>query len=148
MVGFLVEEALRDLRRAGRMAASAVLLVTLAVVATGAFWFFSVNLGSALAQWRARVRVIAYLTGEAPAPDALLARVQEIPGVASARYVSKADALASLRQTLGPEASVADQLTANPLPASLEVTPSAEASTPEGRSTASTGASRAFISSM
>ena len=132
MVGFLVEEALRDLRRAGRMAASAVLLVTLAVVATGAFWFLSVNLGSALAQWRARVRVIAYLTGEAPAPDALLARVQEIPGVASARYVSKADALASLRQTLGPEASVADQLTANPLPASLEVTPSAEASTPEG----------------
>lgn len=132
MIGFLVEEALRDLRRAGRMAASAVLLVTLAVVATGAFWFLSVNLGSALAQWRARVRVIAYLTGEAPAPDALLARVQEIPGVASARYVSKADALASLRQTLGPEASVADQLTANPLPASLEVTPSAEASTPEG----------------
>ncbi len=132
MVGFLVEEAVRDLRRAGRMAASAVLLITLAVVAAGAFWFLSVNLGSALAQWRTRVRVIVYLKSEATSPEALVARVQEMGSVASVRYVSKTDALASLRQTLGREASVADQLSANPLPASLEITPSAEGSTPEG----------------
>lgn len=132
MVGFLVEEALRDLRRAGRLAVSAVLLITLAVAAAGALWFLSVNLGRALAQWRASVRVIAYLTGEASAPAALLERAREIPGVASARYVTKADALASLRQTLGPEASVADHLAVNPLPASLEIMPSADASTPDG----------------
>jgi cell division transport system permease protein len=46
--------------------------------------------------------------------------------------VSKADALSLLRQTLGRDASVADLLAANPLPASLEVTPSLEASTPDG----------------
>jgi cell division transport system permease protein len=62
----------------------------------------------------------------------LLARVREIPEVASATYVSKADALAALRQTLGREAAVADQLSGNPLPASLEIIPSAEGSTPEG----------------
>jgi cell division transport system permease protein len=123
MVGFLVEEAVRDLRRAGRMAASAVLLVALAVVAAGAFWFLSANLGKALAQWRSHVRVIVYLKGEPTSADALLARVQAMSGVASARYVSKAEALASLRQTLGREAAVADQLSANPLPASLEITP-------------------------
>jgi cell division transport system permease protein len=132
VLGFLVEEALRDLRRAGRMAISAVLLITLAVVATGVLWFLSVNLGRALAQWRASVRVIAYLKGEASAPDALLERVREISGVAAARYVSKADALTALRQALGPEASVADHLAVNPLPASVEVTPSADASTPAG----------------
>lgn len=132
MVGFLIGEAMRDLRRAGRMAASAVLLITLAVVAAGAFWFLSVNLGSALAQWRTRVRVIVYLKSDEPSPEALLARVRETSGVASVKYVSKADALASLRQTLGREASVADQLSANPLPASLEITPSAEGATPDG----------------
>lgn len=132
MVGFLVEEALRDLRRAGRMAASAVLLITLAIVAAGFFWFLSVNFGNALAQWRAHVRVLVYLKGETATPEELLAQVMAFPGVASVRYVSKADALASLRQTLGREASVADQLTMNPLPASLEITPSSEASTPEG----------------
>ena len=101
-------------------------------MAAGAFWFLSANLGRALAQWRDRVRVIVYLKAEAAAPDALVARVQEMSGVASARYVSKADALALLRNTLGPEASVADHLTANPLPASLEITPSPERSSPRG----------------
>jgi cell division transport system permease protein len=132
VIGFLVEEAVRDLRRAGRLAASAVLLVALAMVAAGAFWFLSENLGTALAQWRDRVHVIVYLKAEAADPDALLARVREVPGVASARYVGKADALALLRETLGPEASVAEHLSANPLPASLQITPSAEGSTPEG----------------
>jgi cell division transport system permease protein len=109
-----------------------VLLVALAVVAAGAFWFLSANLGKALAQWRSHVRVIVYLKGEPTSADALLARVQAMSGVASARYVSKAEALASLRQTLGREAAVADQLSANPLPASLEITPAAEGATPEG----------------
>jgi cell division transport system permease protein len=132
VVGFLVEEAARDLRRAGRMAAGAVLLLTMAVVAAGAVWFLSVNLGRALAEWRDRVRMIVYLKDEASSPVALQASVQAIPGVTSVRYVSKADALAALRQALGREASVADQLSANPLPASLEITPSPEGATPEG----------------
>jgi cell division transport system permease protein len=132
VIGFLLEEALRDLRWAGRLAASAVLLITLAMVAAGAFWFVSVNLGSAVEQWRDRVRVIVYLKAEPSAPDALLARVRDVPGVAEAGYVSKADALALLRQALGPEASATDHLGVNPLPASLQITPSPEGSTAEG----------------
>ena len=132
MIGFLIEEALRDLRRAGRLAASAVLLIMLAIVAAGAFWFLSATLGRALAEWRDRVRVIVYLKADAAAPDGLLARVRDVPGVAAVRYVSKAEALAQLRQTLGAQASAADHLTVNPLPASLEIAPSAEASTREG----------------
>jgi cell division transport system permease protein len=52
--------------------------------------------------------------------------------VAEAGYVSKADALALLRQALGPEASATDHLGVNPLPASLQITPSPEGSTAEG----------------
>src|SRR5438094_825336 len=44
----------------------------------------------------------------------------------------KAEALRGLKQVLGKDASVVDQLPANPLPASLEVTPAAAAATPEG----------------
>src|SRR5207247_92337 len=40
--------------------------------------------------------------------------------------------LRSLKQVLGKDAGVVDQLPANPLPASLEVTPSATAATPDG----------------
>ena len=41
MVGFLVGEALRDLRRAGRVAVSAIVLITLSLAALGGFWLVS-----------------------------------------------------------------------------------------------------------
>jgi len=134
MLGFLVGEALRDLRRAGRVAVSAIVLITLSLAALGGFWLVSSNLDRAVAQWRDRVRIVVYLRREPPAADvaALLERVRVIPGVAGAVFIGKADALRALRQLLGKDAGVVDQLPANPLPASLEVTPAAAAATPEG----------------
>ena len=134
MLGFLVGEALRDLRRAGRVAVSAVVLITLSLVALGAFWLLSANLGRAVAEWRDRVRIIVYLKRELPAAEvsAFVGRVRAVWDVAGVRYVSKAEALASLKRVLGKEASVADSLPSNPLPASIEVTPTADGATPEG----------------
>jgi len=134
VLGFLIGEALRDLRRAGRVAVSAIVLITLSLAALGGFWLLSSNLKRAVTNWRERVRIIVYLKRE-PAPSeegALLERVQRVPGVAGVAYISKADALKSLKQVLGKDASVVAQLPTNPLPASLEVTPAAEGATPEG----------------
>src|SRR5439155_69764 len=79
-----------------------------------------------------RVRIVVYLKREPSAPEAVLGRVRAIPGVSGVTYIAKADALRALKQVLGKDASVVDHLPANPLPASLEVTPSATAATPEG----------------
>src|SRR3989441_4851567 len=134
MLGFLVGEALRDLRRAGRVAVSAVVLITLSLAALGGFWLVSSNLDRAVAKWRDQVRIVVYLKREPSAGDvaALLERVRAMPGVAGVVFIGKADALRSLKQVLGKDAGVVDQLPANPLPASLEVTPSATAATPDG----------------
>ena len=134
MLGFLFGEALRDLRRAGRVAVAAILLITLSLAALGGFWLVSSNVGQAAAHWRDRVRIIVYLKREPSADDAhaLVERVLAMPGVGAVRYVSKAEALGTLKQVLGKDASVAEQLPANPLPASLEVTLTAEGTTPEG----------------
>ncbi len=134
MLGFLIGEALRDLRRAGRVAVSAIVLITLSLAALGGFWLVSSNLERAVAKWRERVRIIVYLKREPPAGEAaaLVERVQGVPGVAGVLYISKADALASLKAVLGKDASVVAQLPSNPLPASLEITPAAAAATPEG----------------
>ena len=134
MIGFLVGEALRDLRRAGRVAVSAIVLITLSLAALGGFWLVSSNLDRAVAQWRDRVRIVVYLKREPASADvpALLERVRSAPGVAGVTFIGKAEALRGLKQVLGKDASVVDQLPANPLPASLEVTPSAAAATPEG----------------
>ena len=137
MLGFLIGEALRDLRRAGRVAVSAILLITLSLAALGGFWLVSSNLGQATDHWRNRVRIIVFLKRDAGGMEsqALVERVTAMAGVASVRYVGKAEALGTLKQVLGKDASVADQLPANPLPASLEVTPTAEGATPQGART-------------
>ena len=134
MLGFLVGEAFRDLRRAGRVAVSAVVLITLSLGALGGFWLVSSNIGRAVAKWRDQVRIVVYLKREPSAGDvaSLLERVRGMPGVAGAVFIGKADALRSLKQVLGKDAGVVDQLPSNPLPASLEVTPSVTAVTPEG----------------
>jgi cell division transport system permease protein len=134
VLGFLIGEALRDLRRAGRVAVSAIVLITLSLAALGGFWLLSSNLARAVANWRERVRIIVYLKREPAASEAqaLVERVQGVSGVSGVVYLSKADALKSLKEVLGKDASVVAQLPANPLPASLEVTPAAGAATPEG----------------
>lgn len=134
MLSFLFGEALRDLRGAGRVGVSAVLLIALSLSALGGFWVFSLNLGRAVDQWRERVRVVGYLKDE-PAPaklDELTRQIEAMPGVLRVRYISKADALNALKHSLGGQADVADQLPRNPLPASVEVTPDADTATPEG----------------
>jgi cell division transport system permease protein len=132
--GFLVSEAFRDLRRAGRVAASGVVLIMLSLAAVGTFLLVSDNLGTAVSSWRDRLRVVVYLKGEPSQATAstLVKKVEGLPGVAAVRYVSRAEALASLKRTLGKDASAADILSTNPLPASIEVTPAATAATPEG----------------
>ncbi len=134
MFGFVLSEALRDLRRAGWVAVSAVVLIALSLLALGGFWILSSNLGRAVAEWRDRVRIIVYLKREPPPAevDALLKRVEAVGNVASAVYVGKTQALQSLKEALGKDASVVDQLPSNPLPASIEVTPALAAATPDG----------------
>jgi cell division transport system permease protein len=130
MLGFLLGEAVRDLRRAGRVAVSAIVLITLSLVAAGAFWLLSTNLGRAVAEWRDRGRIIVYLKREPADAAVLLGRIRELPEVASARYVNKADALAALKRVLGKDSAVADSLPTNPLPASIEITLAAAGATP------------------
>lgn len=134
MLSFVVNEAMRDLRRAGKIGLAAILLIALSLTALGGFWLLSVNLGRAIDQWGDRVRVIVYLKDEPPAAklEEVLQRIEAVGGIQRLRYVSKADALRALKRSLGSQADVADQLPRNPLPASVEVTPDAAIATPEG----------------
>ena len=119
MLSFVASEALKDLRRAGRVGVSGVLLIALSLAALGGFWLFSLNLGRAIGQWRDRVRVVVYLKEEPAASklDGLLRQIESVGGVSRLRYVSKAEALQSLKRSLGDQAGVAEQLPRNPLPA-------------------------------
>jgi cell division protein FtsX len=105
---------------------AAILLVTLAVLVTGATLVGLEALGRVTGAWRAELRIVALL-GDAPgrpaAPTTLVAAARALPGVASVRFVSAAEALADLRRYLGPTAAGLDRLAVNPLPARMEITP-------------------------
>jgi cell division transport system permease protein len=137
VLSFVLSETFRDVRRTGRVGVSAVVMIGFSLVALGGFWLLSSNLGRAVSEWRDRVRIVVYLKREPAAAEvpALLERVRELGGIASAVYVGKADALQSLRGALGKDATVLEQLPSNPLPASIAVTPTAEAATPDGTRT-------------
>jgi cell division transport system permease protein len=133
MVAFLLSEAFRDLRRAGRVAVSAIVLIMLSLGSVGAFLLLADNLGSAVTTWRDRLRIIVYLKQE-PSPaaaSALVQRVRGFEGVGAARFVSRAEALASLKRVLGKDAGAADHA-AVALPASIEIAPSPIGGTPDG----------------
>jgi cell division transport system permease protein len=132
VVGFLIGEALRDLRRVGRVGVIAVLLMAISLTALGCFWLLSINLGQAVRLWRDRVRIVAFLRDEPAAAEQLVRTIEGVDGVQRVRYVSKAEALASLRRSLGDQADIVDQLPRNPLPASVEITPDPILATPEG----------------
>src|SRR4029450_10310334 len=112
MLSFIVSEAFVDLRRAGRVGISAILLITLSLTALGGFWLLSLNLGRAVGQWQDRVRVVVYLKEEPPASkvDELLRQIESVGGIQRTRYVSKSEALLSLKRALGDQVAVAEQL--------------------------------------
>jgi cell division transport system permease protein len=134
VLAFLIGEAMRDLRRMGRVGLTAVLLIAISLAALGCFWLLSINLGRAVHLWRDQVRLVAYLRAEpgSDAVDELVGKVEGLDGVQRVRYVSKAEALTSLRRSLGAQADVVDQLSRNPLPASVEITPDPGHATPDG----------------
>jgi len=83
VVGFLVGEALRDLRRAGRVAVSAIVLITLSLAALGGFWLVSSNLGPrrrAVARPACASSSISSASRGPPTVAALLDRVRSTPG--------------------------------------------------------------------
>ena len=132
-MGFVLGETVRDLRRAGRVGVSAVILIALSLAALGGFWLLSLNLGRAIGLWRERVRLVAYLKeGPTSGVDEVVGRIEAVAGVQRVRFVSKDEALRTLEHSLGKQADVIAQLPRNPLPASVEVTPDAATTTPEG----------------
>src|SRR5438128_3795248 len=100
MAGFLIGEALRDLRRAGRVAVSAIVLITLSLAALGGFWLVSSNLDRAVARWRDRVRIAVYLKREPSTGDvsSLLQRLRATTDGAAVAFFGKAAALRGLKQ--------------------------------------------------
>jgi len=123
-VRYVLAEGFEGFRRNGLMSLAAVTITTVTLVVLGAALVVASALDHIVHQLEGQLQVVVYLRdGLAPsAVNAARGRLQALPGVTGVAYVSKQDALAQLRRSVGGGADFRDVLAQNPLPASFVVT--------------------------
>ncbi len=119
---FFLQEALRALRRNGAPTLAAVVTTVVTVILLGVLIPIFQTTQAKSEQVRSELNIHAALYDDAtPAETAALkTKLEALPHVAEVTYISKADALSTLRSEL-KDKSIVEQLHTNPLPASFEV---------------------------
>jgi cell division transport system permease protein len=119
---FFLQEALRALRRNGAPTLAAVVTTVVTVILLGVLIPIFQTTQAKSEQIRSELNIQVGLFDDAtPAETAALKTdLVAIPHVVSATYISKAEALKTLRGEL-KDKSIVEQLNTNPLPASFEV---------------------------
>jgi cell division transport system permease protein len=89
----------------------------------GGFLLVQENLEGIVRGWGSGVQVFAYLENNLAAVevDPLVSRVRAYPEVGSARFISHLEAWESFKKSLGAQSGVLEGLSADALPASLEI---------------------------
>jgi len=89
----------------------------------GGFFLIQENLHGLLKGWGSRVQIFAYLDDRLAAADIapLTSRVRSYPEIEGVRFVSQSEAWENFKKSLGSQSGVLDGLSAEVLPASLEI---------------------------
>lgn len=116
-------EALLSFRRAPALSTLSVTSIAFALFVFGLFALTALNLRYALTQVEERVEIVMYLMRGTPVEVVTMAigDIEAFPEVAEVAYVTEDQALERARRELVELQGVFEDLTANPLPASLEI---------------------------
>jgi cell division transport system permease protein len=119
---FFLQEALRALRRNGAPTLAAVVTTVVTVILLGVLIPIFQTTQAKSDQIRSELNTQYGLYDDATVSEiqALEKRVEAIPHVSEVTFISKTEALATLRSEL-KDKTILEQLNSNPLPASLEV---------------------------
>jgi cell division transport system permease protein len=133
IIAVLVRTAVRGLQTSPLPSALASATIATALILVGAFTLVVQNMEGLIERFSEELHVVVYLDTElsVTAQRALLVRVGDLAGVASASLVTREEALERFRVTLGGGELLAG-LDHNPLPSSLEVELESESRTEEG----------------
>lgn len=118
-----LREALRSFRRAPVLSLLSITTIAFALFVVGLVVLVGLNVQAALEEVGERVEIVVYLRRGTPLEAATFAMedILSFPEVADVAYVSEDDALRKARDELREFQDVFDDLTRNPLPASLEI---------------------------
>jgi len=124
-LAFAAREGATSFCRNGLMSVAAVLMIFVTLLAFGAAILVLQNLHRVAAAAEEQVLAVAYLRDGLNTRQRtnLANRLRGVDGVATVRFVSRAEALRRLEQSLGGRVNVRDVVRANPLPDSMEIHP-------------------------
>ncbi|MFO7496703.1 MAG: permease-like cell division protein FtsX [Desulfobacterales bacterium] len=119
----LLKRALADIRDNRFLNAITVVTIALAILISSAFGLFFINASRLMTLWQQGVRVMVYLQPQVadPAVDDLRRRLEKLPAVGKAVFISREEGLARLKKQLEHQLSLLTNLKANPLPHAFEV---------------------------
>lgn len=122
-IRYFIMRALRNMRQWPFLCSAAILTMAVALATVATFFLVVVNVEQLAQRWTKEIQLIAYLE---KAPDgqelaAILKQLKSYPEVESVTYVSPAEAMERFRQRLGDEASLLEDMDADLLPASIEL---------------------------
>lgn len=120
---YFINKALAGMRNALLVNVLAVVTIAVSLTLLGAFFVVIINAISLTERLGSRLEVVAYLKDNVSGEllTGLKENIKSFPEVREIAYISKEDALASLKKGLADDPSVLDGIEGNPLPASLVI---------------------------
>ena len=110
-----IREGVRSIFTHGLMSFASVCMIIACLLIMGSFSLVAVNASHMLADLERDNEILAYVDDEFLDPESLQSRLEAIPNVSSAVFVSKAQALEDFKESHQENASVFEELPSNAL---------------------------------
>jgi cell division transport system permease protein len=120
---FYFKRAIQDIRQNRFLNLVTIVTIALSILIVSAFVLFLSNTNELIQSWEKGMRIMVYLESNLPGaqiPD-IENRIRKFEGVESVRFISREVALAQLKEQMGRQSSLLENLRENPLPDSFEV---------------------------
>jgi len=117
------KRAIKDILEHRFLCAVTVVTISISILIASAFTLFFINANAIVNSWKKGIRIMVYLKPDIPdiKVTAIQRNIREMKGVKDVRFISKKEALKRLKDQLGRQSSLLDNLKENPLPDAFEI---------------------------
>lgn len=123
MLVLFIKKAFQDIRRNRFLNTVAITTVVLSVLIVSTTALFFINANDIMNSWKKGITIMAYLQPRVPESDIpdIKHKIQKMYGVEDVQFISKKEALETLKKQMLRQSSILTDLNENPLPDAFEI---------------------------